>query len=546
MARDSSQPSAERRSRRGRAAWMTAAILLALAPGRALAQTATSPGKAATAATPAGRPLSVIEAVRTTLRLSPSIQTAEALLHQSRALLDVAQAPFDPVVTASVSQLHNVSPVLPAAAIVTGEQALTTDTTALNVGASMNTAWGTTITPSVGLSRVDQHANIAIAYPGFMTVPGQFALVGLNVTQPLLRGAGTVGAASAVAAAKLARDAAAHTREGTAQAQVYLTLVAYFQLIAATEDLALLREAETAARQVVEDTKALVAGQQRPRSDLPALEGNLANRVSAALAAEDDRIQAVQALDLAMGLGSEGAPDWRATDDFPDPSTAAPDRDTIVHLALRDRGDLVAARESVGSAAALLQGAEHNTLPSLDLNLSVGYAGALQADGVGPFFESIGNNVPGVNGGAGLSLALPVSNTAQEADRDLKRSQQEQTVITQRDLERQVPIAAASALQDLTLSRGALSAAAEAVKQFGQAVADQRDKLREGMGTVIDLVLTEELLIAAEQSRTANHLRCAAALARIFFEMGGLPTTDAAAAAALGRLFGLKEGDGGQ
>jgi outer membrane protein TolC len=526
------------------AAFATGIFLSASAvrPPRASAQTATADGHDSKGAIPGGQPLSVLEAVRTTLRLHPAIQTAEAMLEQSRALLKVAQGPFDPLVTASVSQTHAASPVLPAAALATGEQSLMTDTTALNLGASVNTTWGTSITPSVGLSRVNQRANIPITSAGFMTVPGQYALVGVNVTQPLLRGAGTVGAASAIAAAKLARDAAAHTVDGTAQAQVYLTLVAYFQLVAATENLALLRDAETAARKVVEDTKVLVEAQQRPRSDLPSLEGNLANRSQAAIDAEDDRIQAVQSLALAMGRGLEGALDWRSTDDFPDPSTPTPDRDTIVRSALRDRKDLAAARETVASATALLEGAQHNTLPSVDLNVSLGYAGALQSDGVGPFFEALGNNVPGVNGSVGLSLALPVNNTAQQADRDLKRSQQEQAAVAQRDLERQVPITAASALRDLALSRDALAAAVNAVKQFAQAVTDQRDNLHEGAGTVIDLVLTEELLITAEQSRTANQLRCASALARVLYEMGALPSADGPPIAALGRLLGMTEG----
>jgi outer membrane protein TolC len=146
----------------------------------------------------------------------------------------------------------------------------------------------------------------------------------------------------------------------------------------------------------------------------------------------------------------------------------------------------------------------------------------------------------------GLSLALPVRNTAQEADRDLKRSLQEQAEVAARDAERQLPVAVASALDELRLSRSALAAAAEAVKQFGQAVDDQRDKLHEGVGTVIDLVLTEQLLIAAELSRTAAQLRCATALARVLFEMGALPATENAAPAAVTRLLGVGGAHGGQ
>ena len=68
------------------------------------------------------------------------------------------------------------------------------------------------------------------------------------------------------------------------------------------------------------------------------------------------------------------------------------------------------------------------------------------------FFAAAGRNVPGVNAGVALSLELPVSNTAREADRDFKRAQHEQASIASRDLERQMPVAVLGALDDLRLS----------------------------------------------------------------------------------------------
>jgi outer membrane protein TolC len=490
---------------------------------------------------PAGAPLSLFEAVRNTLRLHPAIQSANAGLRQRNAELDVARGPFDPLFTTTASHTHDASPVLPGQG--SENDSIITDTTDLSVGAAMTTTWGTNIAPSVGLSRV--HQRTSFPSPVFPD-PTQRAHVGLTVTQPLLRGAGTVGAASAVAAAKLARDAATHNVDHTAQAQVYQTLAAYYELVAATQDLALLRAAETAARKVVDDTKALVEGQQRPKSDLRGLEGNLANRTRQVVEAENNRLQAAYALALEMGLGAEGTPNFRPTDGFPSPSTPTPDRDAIVRTASRDRSDILAARETAASAAASLQGAERNTLPNLDLSASVGYAGALDQDGAGAFFAAAGRNVPGVNAGVSLSLELPVSNTAREADRDLKRALHEQASIAARDLERQLPVAAVSALEDLRLSQKALESSAEAVKQFAQAVSDQRDKLHEGVGTVIDLVLTEQLLISAQQSQTANQLRCATALAQVFLAMGTLPTSESAVAGVLGRLLIAGGSNGGQ
>jgi outer membrane protein TolC len=490
---------------------------------------------------PAGTPLSLLDAVRNTLRLHPAIQSANAGLRQRNAELDVARGPFDPLLTTTASHTHDASPVLPGQA--DASNSITTDTTDLSVGAAMTTTWGTSIAPTVGLSRVHQRTTL----PGLLAPdPTQRAHVGLTVTQPLLRGAGTVGAASTITAAKLARDAAAHNVDHAAQEQVFRTLAAYYELVAASHDLAFLRAAEIAARKVVEDTRVLVAGQQRPKSDLRGLEGNLANRTRQVIEAENNRLQAAYALALEMGLGADGTANFLATDGFPSPSTPTPDRDAVVRMASRDRSDIVAARETVASAAASLQGAERNTLPNLDLSASVGYAGALDQDGAGAFFAAAGRNVPGVNAGVSLSLELPVSNTAREADRDLKRAQHEQAGIAARDLERQLPVAVMSALEDLRLSQKALASSAETVNQYLLAVDDQRDKLHEGMGTVIDLVLTEQLLISAEQSQTANQLRCATALARVFLAMGALPTSENAVANVLGRLLGTGGTNGGQ
>lgn len=523
----------------------TGTILLALMGGLSLDGHARADGALPSEGSPGdtatGVPLSILEAVRTTLRVHPAIQSANSEVRQRNAELDVARGPFDPVVTTTASHTHDAVPVAPGGG--RDSDSITTDTTDLSLGAAMTTQWGTSIAPSAGLSRV--HQRPSVAFPGLID-PTQRAHVGLTVTQPLLRGAGTVGAASAITAAKLARDAAVHGVDHAAQEQVYLTLVAYYELVAAMQDLALLRAAEGAARKVVDDTKALVEGQQRPKSDLRGLEGNLANRTRQVMEAENNRLQALYALALTMGLGAEGSPNFRAIDGFPAPSMPVPDRDTIVRQASKDRSDLLAARETVASAAAQLEGAERNTLPSLDLSASLGYAGALDRDGVDAFFAAAGRNVPGVNAGVALSLELPVSNTAREADRDVKRAVHEQASIAARDLERQMPVAVLSALDDLRLSQKALEASAETVKQFGQAVADQRDKLHEGVGTVIDLVLTEELLISAEQSQTANQLRCAAARARVFLTMGALPTSESTVASVLGRLMGIGGSNGGQ
>lgn len=506
----------------------------------------TSPGLAPAAPEPAGVPLSLLEVMRTTLRLHPEIRRARAELATRTAELGAARGPFDPLFTANAGHNHDVQPSLPARGFYTGQPVILTDTTSLGIGASLATQWGTSIAPSVGLERDHLRAAGGVPSSSLPSDPVQRAHVSLKVIQPLLRGAGSVGAASSIDAARLAQKAATFSIAHTAQQQVYFAIVAYWQLVAATQQLSLLRATQGGANELVEETKLLVASDQRPRSDLRQLEGNLAIRTRAVREAENNELGALYALYDAMGLSAAGQPDWRPADSLPAVELPTFDRAALVHNALGARNDLRASREVVASAAQLLRGAEWNTKPELDLNGTVGYAGALERDGVDAFFLAAGQNVPGVNAGVGLSLELPFNNTARKADRDLRRAAYDQATIDVADITRRLPSDVLSALDDLRLSAAALEASTAAVRQYEQAITDQHDRLHEGAGTVIDMVLTQDNLIRAQQNQTGDHLRYALALARLRFEMGLLPARDEDAMGAIGGVLGPGEPHAGQ
>jgi outer membrane protein TolC len=267
--------------------------------------------------------------------------------------------------------------------------------------------------------------------------------------------------------------------------------------------------------------------------------------VRAVTEAENRRVQAVYDLGLAMGLDARQTLDFRPSDGFPKRLPAL-DREGAVRAAQQSRSDVQAARTTLAAAAAGLEGAEHNTAPALDLGASVGYAGALDLDGADAFFASSVRNVRGVNAGVSLSLELPFSNTAANAERDVRRAQYDQARIAAADLDRTLPIAVTQASEDLRLSSSALTAASEAVTAYEQVVADQRDKVRAGVGTVIELILTEELLISAQQNQIENQLRCALAFTRLLFETGALPSREADVARVAARLTAAGATNAGQ
>jgi outer membrane protein TolC len=516
-----------------------ASTLLGLATALQVARAQVPPTPPAPPPPPAevqGPPLSLADAVATALKLHPSIRAARADLAARRADVGTARGPFDPLFNASLQHVHDATPLGLAGRIAPNQRATLTDTTSLNVGGTADTTWGMSVAPTVSLQRVHQRADVSLAGTGLPPQdPFQQASVGLAVVQHLLRGAGWVGAASAIDRTTGAARAAEHTLNFAAQQQALTTTSAYFQYVALGEQVGLLRNALAGAQRLVDETRVLVASDQRPRADLHQLEGNLANRTRAVLEAETDRSSAFFALRTAMGLSAEGATPWATTSALPPPAPVV-DENSLIRLARERREDLSAARELLGATAADLRGAEWNTNPNLDVNGSVGFTGLLTKDGVGPFFAAAGSNIPGVNAGIGVSMELPFNNTARLADRDSKRAFVDQARIAEADIKRRVPIDTMSAVAELRLAEAALQASTQAVESLALALGDEQDRMHSGVGTVIDMILTEDRLISARLARTSNHLRYALARSRLLFTTGGMPSDPGRAPVALQAL----------
>ena len=237
------------------------------------------------------------------------------------------------------------------------------------------------------------------------------------------------------------------------------------------------------------------------------------------------RRAAAHALDLAMGrTGVEATPDWRPADDLPRPAPAAAG---IAADATGRREDVRAAGQSIEATRALLAGAERNTLPQLDLRLSLGYEGGFDDDRLDALARALGSNVQGLSAGASLALELPLRNDARKALRDFQSAELRRRESARDNLERQVRVGVATALDDLRLTAEALAAAEQAASRYARAIDDERTKLKAGLSTVIDVVFTQDLATQAELGLLRSRLEYALALARVRFESGELPSDEA-------------------
>jgi outer membrane protein TolC len=465
--------------------------------------------------------LSLRDAVRSALRRHPGIARARSSVAAAVADVRAAAAPFDLRLNGALGLSHDTQYLLPAERYAAEERTLSIDRTSATLGAAAGLQWGMTLSPSVALERVDSSRDPNPAV--LPTAPFQRARVELSVVQALLRGGGTVGAASALWAAQGTVEATKDDEAHETQTRVFEAIAAYYQFVAAVERVAGYRDSVARAERLLEKTRLLVAAEHRTPSDVRQVQAGLERQTYLLLAAEDDLVLARFELALAMGLDGADVPDWSPADRLPSVSAPALQAEHAVRHALSARRDLRSAAETLRAADTRVSGAERNALPALDLGVTVGYVGALDRDGVGPFFGALASNVPGVNAGATLTLELPVGNDAAGALLDLRRAERQSARIARDDVARRIRVGVRRALASLQLSAAAGAAAARAVELSTQLVEDERAKLSEGLATTLDVVLTEERLTQAQLALTASQLRHAVARARFCFESGALP-----------------------
>ena len=350
------------------------------------------------------------------------------------------------------------------------------------------------------------------------------ASANLVLQLPLLRGAAGQLAAPERAAAAVAGAARADLLHAAAVA-AQDAANAYWACAAAAERLAVQRQAEERSRRLVEQTRVLVAAQERAQADLNPLLAALAARQAARSAAEQDLAEARRTLGLAMGVEGD------AISSIPLPSTPLPSAcggapatatEALVRDALARRADLSAARQAVRAQGVLADAAQAATRPRLDLQLSVGYTGAVPGEAWSGLVTPLYRDLNTWSAGMEVSWQAALGNAAATGTAAQSRAAQRQEEVAAEELERGIRSGVAVAAEALRHGEEELERADEAVRLSRTTVENEERKFQLGMSTLFDVIQAEDQLTSALLSRISAQQRFAAARARLAFETGAL------------------------
>ena len=487
------------------------------------AQEAPPPGSAPTGSETG---LKLMLAVQATLYKQPEVLISRQDVQASRGTLQEEAGVFDPTLTGAFDYGVNAYAPTYWENYLYGIGDRTYTTTESSVSLTKKTRYGFSFGPSVAITR--SHGITDYMIP---TSSNQ-AIVLFTVNVPLLKGSGKEAADADEMAARETLEATLLDLEQTISKSVLTTTQTYWAYLAALEELEVFRRMEADARQTLEDTRLLVKGNEQPASDLETFEANLAQKISQRVAAEQDLFQARQNLGLAMGL-AYGAIDNLPlpADPFPDSSTditpsITMNPDALFQEALSKRADFRALKKRENAARILLAAARKNTLPQLDINAGVGYAGLQNGGEVNDYLTSLGENLTGANYQAGLKLTYPIGNNEAEGLVIQRRSSLQKAAIQTHDLERKINSGIQVAVQALWRTIRELTETRNSIAHYTKAVKNEQIKFNMGMASVLDVINMQDRLRNVRLSEISQKSKYADAVVELGYQTGSLVAAD--------------------
>lgn len=493
------------------------------AAGLLFASDSRASGAEALIATNAPR-IGLVEAMRATLQRDPNIQIQEEQVKFSKGSVLREAGVFDFTFDSELSQgtLRTPRTLVERLINQTNRTEVVADITSQRASVGKLFRAGPSASAGVELNRIGNNIDPDVA---------NRANVNFVLNVPLLKGFGSASTAANELAAKVVQEGAVLELGFVTSQRLLNTAATYWELLGAEVNLETLTASATRASNLLQRVRQLVSGGEIPAAELRQTEADLARKSAEVKAGEQRFVQARQNFGLALGYSSAELhlvplpqPDWPALDTNSVPPMFT--GQSIIDRSLLRRGDYQAAIKSESAAAVLEKAARKDLKPQLDLTMELSYAGLSEGSEFRRFYTSLDPRpVDGPSAVGTLRFVYPFGNRSARGLLVQREALRSQAKLREQNLARGIGSAILVAFSDLEQSSQEALRAREAVALYRQTVDNEREKLRIGASTIVDIITIADRLDDAEIRATDALVRYSIALARIRYETGLLPAT---------------------
>jgi len=469
-------------------------------------------------------PLSLAEAIESTLREHPLLHVQEQQVEYNRGAVLHAQSQFDRVVTADASHSRSYLPLSSVETTLYGASNAITNITTGDAAITQQFRNGITAGSMLNVTRTSDNV--------FNLSSQNQSHLDFQINIPLLRGRGRDVVTAQEVSNNIEVEASLLDLNQMISDLLFNTATSYWSTVAARRSLDVYREAETRAKLLLDTAQALIEADKIARADASEAQANLADRTASRIAAEEQLLEAKQQLAVAMGLGAEKMITGReATDPLPVGTAAVQLPENLqaaISEALTRRADYLATKKRQTEADVLTVAAKNQLKPQVDLQFSTGYSGV--KDGLRPdqYFLSTIDGVHGLDASGGIRYQFPLQNRAAEGGVVQARSAALQAAYRTQDSARNIAsavIVAESSVRSAALQLGKVN---ESVALFRTSLDNEREKFRLGVGSLVDVLTVEDRLTDVLVQQVQAELGYAVAVARLRSSTGTIVEPDKA------------------
>ncbi len=458
----------------------------------------------------ANPPLTLKDAVAQALAKNFTVKIQQYSVSRATDSVIIAQSVYDPSFGVNWQKTFSKSPAITnSTSTVTGGKNPENSSNTTNLTLTQAIATGGTVSANYSLNRTANNTVQSLFNPEYL---GQVAL---NVSQPLLQGAGTDYGMAAIHSAEFGKKIAKENFKSAVLTMIYNVEAAYLNLIYTRKQYMVAQDTLKLAQQLLDENTIKRQTGILTDLDVTQAEAGVATAKSQLIGYK----QAMQNAEdtLLQTMGESQFKDTVGSVEFPSESTLDVSFD-LSYKKARDNGPNLAVIEATIEQYKLtaLQ-TKRNTLPQLNAVAGVGYSSADHS------YSDASNNVwngPGYNWSAGLQLTIPWGMRANRALYRQAMANLESQKVALDQADQTLTVQVRSAIRAVNANKEAVAASEATVALSQKQYSLQKAKFDAGLATSYDVLQAQNQLETALNTQIQANVALHSSVANLHFLEG--------------------------